>query len=104
MKDFLKQKRYELYFKPSIAQHVVEDTTDGEPTYKVTATLQKSGCFDYGNGTAVGIEIENLPPSFERVIGFDTRYDNRVIDDFDGWCRAYFEDYYGKNLEKVVAI
>lgn len=100
MKDF-SVKRYELYFKPSIAKKVVEDTTDGEPTYKVTARLQKSGCFSYGNGTAVGLEFENLPSRFERIKGFDTRYDNRVTEDFDGWCRAYFEEYYGSNLEKV---
>ena len=93
--------RYELYFKPSIAKKVVEETTDGEPTYKVRATLQESGCFIYGNGSAVGLEFEYLPPRFERIKGFDTRYDSRVIEDFDGWCRAYFKDYYGNNLERV---
>lgn len=95
------EKRYELYFKPDVAKHTVEETTDNEPTFVVKATLQKSECFDYGNGTAVGLEYENLLPQFERIKGFDTRYDKRVTEDFDGWCRAYFEDYYGKNLEKV---
>lgn len=99
--NIFSEKRYELYFKPSIAKKVAEETTDGEPTYKVKATLQKSGCFDYGNGTAVGLEFENLPPRFERIKGFDTRYDSRVTEDFDGWCRAYFNEYYGENLEKV---
>ena len=40
-------KRYELYFKESIAKKIMMDTTDGEPTYKVTAMLAESQAFDY---------------------------------------------------------
>lgn len=99
--NIFSEKRYKLYFKPSIAEKVAEETTDGQPTYIVTARLQKSGCFEYGNGTAVGLYFENLPPTYERVKGFDTRYDNTVTKDFDKWCRDYFEADYGKNLERV---
>ena len=92
-------RHYLLHLIPSIAEKV--ETTDGEPTLKVKATLEESNAFKYGNQTCVGIEIENLPSSWNNPMGFDTRYDVGIKSNFDGWCRAYFEDYYGKNVEKV---
>lgn len=92
-------RNYLLHLIPSIAEMV--ETTDGEPTLKVKAELCESNAFQYGNQTCVGITVENLPRGINNPMGFDTRYDSRVTKDFDEWCRAYFEDYYGNNVEKV---
>lgn len=100
MKEFC-VKRYELYFKPSIAKKLAKDTTDSEPTLKVTARLAESVAFDYGNGTTALVEIENLPNTFDPKRVFDTRYETGIKTDFDKWVRRYLWDYYGSNLEKV---
>lgn len=97
-------RRYLLHLIPRIAEKMAKNTTDGEPTLKVTAELVESACFSYGNGTAVGITFENLPKSFEREIGFDTRYESGIKSNFDGWCKEFFKSYYGENLEKVEEI
>lgn len=94
-------RHYLLHLTPSIAEMVKTETTDGEPILKVKAELCESQAFAYGNQTCVGITVENLPRDINNPMGFDTRYDRRVTESFDGWCRAYFEDYYGKNVEKV---
>lgn len=95
-------RHYLLHLIPSIAEMV--ETTDGEPTLKVKAELCESKAFNYGNQTCVGITVENLPKDINNPMGFDTRYDSGIKSNFDGWCRAYFEDYYGKNVEKVEEI
>lgn len=99
----LEQRKYKVNLIDRIAKKIALDTTDGSDHYKVTATLMKSGAFDYGNGTCVAIEYENLPAIFENVRVFDTRYESGITNNFDEWVRSYFDDYYGTNLKAVNA-
>lgn len=98
----LETRHYVLHLIPSIAEMV--KTTDGEPTLKIKAELAESDSFKYGNQTCVGITVENLPRDVNNPSVFDTRYESGIKSDFDGWCRRYFDDYYGKNVEKVEEI
>lgn len=100
--EIYETKYYEVHLVPRIAEKVANDTTDKSPFLKVKAELGKSGAFDYGNGTAVGITIENLPDGFENHIVLDTRYYAGIKNDFSGFCKEWIKDYWGENLEHTV--
>ena len=88
-KELFAEKKFKVTFK-----------NIPEVTYNVTITRDKSGAFNYGNGTCVVVKgIGDMP------MVYDTRYDGSVMKDFNGWCNEFLEGYfdpkYGPNVKEV---
>lgn len=63
-----------------------------------TATLDKSGAFEYGNGTCVVIEFGAMQNGIipeEKL--FDTRYEKGITKHFKEWLETYFANNYSAN-------
>ena len=66
-----------------------------------TATLQKSGAFEYGNGTMVAIEwgaMANGRTPEEKLL--DTRYCKieKTPKGFESWLREWFSENYSEHV------
>lgn len=74
--------------------------TFNDPQYNAEYSLSiiKSGCFNYGNGTAVKFQCNG-----KTIDVMDTRYDTMVMRDFDGWCMAFLNRYFDPDLEPQIA-
>ena len=97
----IEKRNYEILLVPSIQENIKRETTDHEPTIKITAQLVKSEAFDYGNGTATVLQFTNYARPFETERLLDTRYEHGIVSDFDKWCRDYFKSCYGDYLAEV---
>lgn len=67
-----------------------------------TATLEESGAFAYGNGTAIQIVwgVANNGIRYQRLL-LDTRYDTTIKatkQDFATWLKEYFANNYENNV------
>lgn len=58
--------------------------TPDDETFRYVVTLEKSGAFDYGNGTCVSVEING-----KHYGAYDTRYETGIVDDFRGWVQEW---------------
>lgn len=74
----------------------VYKVTFNVPEYNATYSIirDKSGNFQYGNGSMVTI----LKGADVREY-IDTRYDTLVMKDFDQWCENYLSTAFRKSLE-----
>lgn len=63
-------------------------------------TLEKSGCFNYGNGTCVVLTVNG-----ERKECIDTRYIKELPESFNEWCdtqiRNIFDADFEPHIEKL---
>ena len=65
----------------------------------VECSLEKSGAFEYGNGTCTVIYI--TPPGYPRQhFVLDTRYIKDITNNFEGFCESWIKEYFGENLER----
>ena len=95
----IKTIKLEAHFVPEIAAKVATETTDGADFERVTAELEKSGAFEYGNGTTTVVTFENLKQSFLNPAVYDTRYVS--VSDFKGLVVGLLEERYGENLDYI---
>ena len=69
---------------------------DGDE-YLYTMTLEKSGAFDYGNGTCMGVECRENKEGGKRFMtqGYDTRYCNGMATPelFHNWSLEWLTNY-----------
>lgn len=69
-----------------------------EHTLKYTFRTYTARNPQYGNGTCVCVDVNGVTNKHY----IDTRYNNKVLTDFSGWCRDWLADYYGEWLDAVV--
>lgn len=81
--------------RPMKALYNVSFPTHPEYNAEYELSLEKSGSFNYGNGTCVVIKRDG-----KMVEAIDTRYENMT--DFYLWCDSYMERKFDRSYNPVI--